>query len=85
LSELVNPEEHAFILNKIEDVPLNSEKIKQDSEKRQKLFLNIWLYVHGIATMIAANNLAITDGEIAQGLKDIFHALSNHYFKESSK
>jgi hypothetical protein len=66
-TELVHPKEHAFILKDIQS-PDGGE------EGRQALFMNIWLYVHGMATMIAANGLALPDEEVRHMMKNVFHA-----------
>jgi len=69
-SELVNQNEHGIILKDIS----NPENISAD--KIQTLFMNIWLFTHGVATMISTNSLDIPKEEIELLLQNAFKAFS---------
>lgn len=46
-----------------------------DVKTAEKLYLHIWLYTHGIATLIATKMCPFTIGEISQMLTDVFISL----------
>lgn len=74
MHDLVNNKEHSFIL---EMIP-NSEDSEDKSLGDQKdIFMKIWLFTHGIATMIATNNIKLSNEEIITHLSQAFEAFSH--------
>jgi len=49
-----------------------TETIGIDLEKAKQLFLNMWIYTHGIASMLATNSLDLTNEEIEDMLSIAF-------------
>ena len=43
-----------------------------DTSKSQELFMDIWLMTHGIASLVATNDLIVDEDEISKILKDSF-------------
>lgn len=43
-----------------------------DISKSQELFMDIWLMTHGIASLVATNDLVVDEEEISKILKDAF-------------
>lgn len=69
-AQLVSPSDHSFVMK---DIP-NDNKINE--KKMQDLFMNIWLYTHGIATMLSTNQIDIPEDEIKKLLTNAFKAFS---------
>lgn len=55
-----------------EIVTLVSQISGLNTNKAEQLFIDIWLTTHGIASMIATNDLELTENEIVKILKDAF-------------
>lgn len=49
-----------------------------NSDRGQRLLNDMWLIVHGIATLEATGKLSFTDEEITQTLSEVFMALRNY-------
>ena len=55
-----------------------------DEDKAYFFHLELWLYVHGIATMIATNYLEWDIEFIDKALTDAYQGLKNHYAARST-
>lgn len=55
------------------------ETVNIESISSQKLYTNMWLYAHGIASMVVTNQLQISKDEIKSMMTDVFQALNNQY------
>lgn len=55
------------------------ETVNVNSANSQKLYTNMWLYAHGIASMVVTNNLQISKDEIKNMMTEVFQALNNKY------
>jgi AcrR family transcriptional regulator len=55
------------------------ETVNLESIHSQKLYTNMWLYAHGIASMVVTNHLQISKDEIKSMVTEVFEALSNQY------
>lgn len=55
-------------------------EIPLDSARR--FHLSMWIYVHGIATMVSTDYFSFSEGELSSLLSDIFYALKKQYHKE---
>lgn len=53
------------------------ESIDKDSGAVQNLFMNMWLYCHGIASMLVSNTLVITEEEVRAMISNMFRVLIN--------
>lgn len=75
-NELINSDsEHEDILKyAYEATDINDDKINN-------LYLEMWIFTHGIATMLASNTCTFTESEISNMLTDEFNALMNFYKK----
>jgi len=80
LAALVHPEAHHEF---IEALASQVQGTPKSETSYADLFRDIWLYVHGIASMIACNDLDLTDDEITTRLTGALHAFSGHYLKET--
>jgi len=81
LAALVHPEAHQEFIAALAACVKGAPKYESSYAD---LFRDIWLYVHGIASMIACNDLDLTDDEITAHLTGAMHAFSNHYLKGAS-
>lgn len=68
LIELIESEDNREIIQAI------SSAARLNDEKAKKLYLNVWLFTHGIASMVSANNIKLTDNQIEQMLKEAYLA-----------
>lgn len=50
-----------------------------DLKTALKFHLEMWIYVHGIATMIATNYLSFPEEEISAMLTDLYEGMKKHY------
>ena len=55
------------------------ETVNLKSIHSQKLYTNMWLYAHGIASMVVTNHLQISKDEIKSMMTEVFEALNNQY------
>ena len=55
------------------------ETVNLESIHSQKLYTNMWLYAHGIASMVVTNHLQISKDEIKSMMTEVFEALNNQY------
>lgn len=49
-----------------------------DDSTATKLFLDMWLYSHGIACMISTNSITLSDYEIEEMLTNVFYSFMKH-------
>ena len=49
----------------------------------RRFHLAMWLFVHGVATMVATDYLTLSEEMISALLSDSFHGLKKQYFKEN--
>jgi AcrR family transcriptional regulator len=69
--DLINQEDNREIIRAI---ALSSAL---DEERAKKLYLHVWLYTHGIASMVSMNNVRLSDEQIEGMLKDAYIAFKN--------
>lgn len=69
LIELIDGEDNRDIIRAI------SSASAIDEERAKELYLDVWLYTHGIASMISTNNIKLTDEQIEKMLKEVYAAL----------
>lgn len=74
--ELINQEDNREIVRAI---ALSSDL---DEERAKRLYLNVWLYTHGIASMVSMNNVRLSEEQIEGMLKEAYIAFKN---KEKEK
>lgn len=55
------------------------ETVDMRSVSSQMLFTNMWLFAHGIASLLVTNNLLISKEEIKNMMSEVFQALNNKY------
>jgi len=79
LAALVHPEAHQEFIGALAAQVQGTPK---DESSYADLFRDIWLYVHGIASMIACNDLDLTDEEISARLAGALRAFSGHHLKD---
>lgn len=65
-----------------EIVKLVSQMSGLNMHKAEQLFIDIWLTTHGIASMIATNDLELTENEITKILIDAFSGFKYQLQKE---
>ncbi len=58
------------------------EKLNIDLESAKKFHLEMWIFTHGLAVLIASDNIDITYEEIKQFLTDEYIALSRRWKNE---
>ena len=68
-----------------EIVTLISQLSGLDLHKAEQLFVDIWLTTHGIASMIATNDLNLNVEEITKILKDAFSGFKYQLQNEGEK
>ena len=68
LIEIIEGEDNREIVNSI------SLASRLDEEKAKELYLNIWLFTHGIASMVSTNNIKLTDSQIERMLTEAYLA-----------
>lgn len=66
--ELIDNDENQSIIHAI------IELAKVDEKKAKQIYINIWLYTHGIAAMTATNNLTLSSMQTKKLLQDAFRA-----------
>jgi hypothetical protein len=71
LLDLINQEDNQEIIRVI------ATSSGLDEDKAKKLYLNVWLFTHGIATMVSMNNIRLSDDQIESMLKDAYTAFKN--------
>lgn len=75
---MTNEFKHTGLIQLIRDdenqeiVTLVSQLSGLNMHKSEQLFIDIWLTTHGIASMIATNDLELTESEITKILRDAF-------------
>ena len=57
----------------------------QDMEESNRVFTDMWLYAHGIASMIVMNQLTIERSEIKSMLKNLFSLLTSRQTEGNSE
>jgi hypothetical protein len=50
-----------------------------EEEKAKDIYLKVWLFTHGIASMISANNIRLTDNQIENLLKEAFISFQKYW------
>ena len=55
------------------------------NEKARQFHLQMWIYVHGIATMAATNYLPWDMDYVSNSITEIYHALKDQYAREVSE
>ena len=71
LLDLINQEDNHEIIRVISSTSgLNEDRAKE-------LYLNVWLYTHGIASMVSMNNIRLSDDQIERMLKEAYGAFKN--------
>ncbi|MBI9010869.1 MAG: TetR/AcrR family transcriptional regulator [Clostridiales bacterium] len=68
---LIENEENQPIISAIQQM------VGVNEQKAKKIYINTWLYTHGIASMVATNNLSLTEIQIEELLKSAFIAFKN--------
>jgi AcrR family transcriptional regulator len=76
LMDLINQEDNREI---IRGITLSSGL---DEAGAKELYLNIWLFTHGIATMVSMNNVRLSDEQIGRMLKEAYIAFKNKESKQ---
>ncbi len=76
LLDLINQEDNHEIIRVIS----LSSGLGEDRAK--ELYLNVWLFTHGIASMVSMNNIRLSDDQIERMLKEAYVAFKN---KEKEK
>ncbi len=71
LLDLINQEDSDEIIRAI------SLSSGLDEDRAKELYLNVWLFTHGIASMISMNNIRLSDDEIERMLKEAYIAFKN--------
>ncbi len=73
-------EEKAFKSDETDDlVQLVRLQVDIDEESAQRFYLEMWAYVHGIATMIATNFFDWNEDLVSQTLSDMYQGLKLKY------
>jgi AcrR family transcriptional regulator len=67
-SELISAVEHDFIIREIPRAKPGMDG--RENAEPETYFMHLWIYAHGIATMIATNAIDISDEEIVHLLKN---------------
>ncbi len=76
------PAEKSDISKQIEIIQKNTGL---SFEKAYLFHLEMWVYVHGIATMIATNYLNWDTNKISEMLTDIYHGLKHRFLNNSKE
>lgn len=71
LLDLINEEDNHEIIRAI------SSSSGLDETSAKELYLNVWLFTHGIAAMVSMNNIRLSDDQIERMLKDAYTAFKN--------
>lgn len=69
--ELIDSEENQQVIYAI------TRLAQVDEKKARKIYINTWLFAHGIAAMLATNNLTISSEKKEELLKDAFISFKN--------
>lgn len=80
MSENFETNDFMSLIENDENQPIISaiqQMLGVDEKKAKKIYINTWLYTHGIASMVATNNLSLTEFQIKELLKDAFIAFRN--------
>ena len=67
---LIENEENQPIVSAIQ------EMVGVNEQKAKEIFINTWLYTHGIASMVATNNLSLTESRVEELLRSTFAAFT---------
>ncbi len=76
LLDLINQEDNREIIRVI------SSSSGLDEDRAKELYLNVWLYTHGIASMLSMNNIRLSDNQIETMLKEAYIAFLKKEKKE---
>jgi AcrR family transcriptional regulator len=68
--EMVSPVDHSFIL---ESIGGNDTKMSDDG--KQRYFLDMWVYTHGVAMMAAFGGMNVSDDEVIEMLTRVSKAI----------
>lgn len=68
-----------------EIIKLIMRKTNLQEESAKQLYVDIWMVIHGIASMLAANSCNFTENEIKTILKDSFQGISKELKLKESK
>lgn len=60
------------------------KQVKITKERAKMFYLEMWTYVHGIATMIATNYYDLSEDLASKMLTDMYQGLKNKYESENS-
>lgn len=71
LTDFIDDENNESIVSGI------PETIGIHSDTSKKIFINMWLYAHGIASMLAMNHLQLPRDEIVSMISEVFLSLIN--------
>ncbi len=64
-------------------VKLVSKQVAVGEDKAKLFYLQMWVYVHGIASMIATNYLEWDESFVSSALTDVYEGLKLRYEKET--
>lgn len=66
-------------------VDIVQEKLGLDRARAVRFHLEMWVYVHGIAVMLATNYLQLDWNTISEMMTDAYESMRAHYMKEGEK